>query len=122
MPPPVSESRLLACLAISNATQKQWECSREWNYKARQDLHRHFENVTQSEATAVFDKWVLDHAKNVRKRKNPHRDFEADFIYDFYVDAEFGCIYFEFILNEKDPEDPLVLIVSCHPPSYRHPQ
>lgn len=82
-------------------------------------LHRDFEGVSLEQATAIFDAYVLDHRRPIEKKRQTSEGFEAEFIHQFWFESEVGWIFFKFTLNEMDPNDPLVLIVSCHTPSFK---
>lgn len=116
MPEPVSESRQAARYAVELAQT----CSgyRMWKRVAMEKLQRHY-TLTLAEANTIFDLYVVDTSKPIRKREETRPEFDDRFIYDFYTSSRQGQIYFEFTLNEDDPTDPTILIVSVHPPSFQ---
>ncbi|XVJ59549.1 MAG: hypothetical protein HEQ23_09140 [Tepidisphaera sp.] len=108
------------CIAIRDASSG----AREWTRVALEKLNRHYgTRLRMAEANQIFDGYVTDLDKPIKKR-NSHEGFEEEFVYDFVVPdpGELGDIYFEFTLNEEDPELPVILIVSVHPPSFKRPR
>lgn len=115
MPQDDSESRKIACRAVQLAhTTKGY---REWKMIAMEKLQRCYSTLTLPDANCIFDAHVLDLSKTVRKKRELRSGFEEDFFFDFVTATPDGdAIYFEFTLDEDDPADPTIWIVSVHPP------
>lgn len=119
MPSTPPETRELMRLAAQNARACGGSGGgyREWSEHATWGLEFHFE-ITKAEANRTFDEHLIDQSKPVFTQSKAQPGYE-DICHDFCADTPDGEIMFEFILNDRDPTDPLIKIVSVHPPSFK---
>ena len=101
------------CVAVRNA-QCGCSTSRQWTGVAFERLIRDYPQITLQIANEVFDGHVLDHAKQVQKKKSKGED---EYIFALIGKAKDGPVYYHFVLDE-DPDDPIIKIVSAHEPDH----
>jgi hypothetical protein len=118
MPPIDPESLKLVRTAVEIA--QQCKGYRVWKESGFAVFARDF-TFTMSEANKIFDSFVM-HPQNeseIHVHIETRTGYEDPQYFDFIAPTIQGQAYFEFVLACRDPEDPMVLIVNAHPPSFR---